>query len=203
MLLISLIRHGQVDGEAALYGRTDVSLSQVGEAKLALSCHSLLPKLDLVISSPLKRCAVYAKNFAQQHQIDYQECPDFKEMNFGLLDGVPFDNVYKTKQWPLLEAFWQDPKQNALPQAESLTEFHSRVTSEWVKITSQLKQSKYKHVAIICHGGVIRMLIAYILNLDWSSPALFSQLKIDYASLSKIEYNSNAQLITIGQQIET
>ncbi len=105
----------------------------------------------------------------------------FKEMDFGLYDGVPFEQL--KDQWPVLEQFWQQPATHSLPQAESLQSFHQRISQSW----QDLVDNAQGDTLLICHGGTIRMILASILGLEWTNSALFSVLQIANQSLTHIK----------------
>lgn len=177
---IDLIRHGQVDGAPALYGRTDVALSREGWQQMALQT-GRLHNLDNIISSPLRRCKDFAKAFASDHKLKLHIEPDIQECDFGEWDGIKFDD--QSQQWPLMTSFWQDPDHNTPPQGESLETFHNRVVSSWRYLS---KQYQGQNNLLICHGGVIRQILAHILPSDWRSGEWYSQLQIGHASLTRI-----------------
>lgn len=183
--IITLIRHGKVDGPAALYGHTDIAMSEAGAAELQRNIcqiHQQNP-VTHVVSSPLLRCATPAKKFAQQHQLPLQVVDGLKEMHFGEWDGVPFEQ-FEEKRWQLLADFWELPSQAHAPDGESLQAFAGRIIDCWKQIAAN---NHAAHQLVICHGGVIRIVIAYLLNLDWRNASLFRQLTIDYASHTRIE----------------
>ena len=66
-----LLRHGQIDGPPALYGRTDVALSRDGWEQMYRQTN-LLHRFDNIISSPLRRCHDFAKELASGHQLKLQ-----------------------------------------------------------------------------------------------------------------------------------
>jgi alpha-ribazole phosphatase len=175
-----LIRHGQIDGPAALYGRTDVALSRAGWQQMSQQT-SRLHNLDTIISSPLRRCRDFAKELATDHELTLQVEPDIQECDFGEWDGIKFDD--HSQQWPLMTSFWQDPDHNTPPKGESLEVFHNRVVSSW---QSLCQQHQGKNNLLVCHGGVIRQILAHILPTDWRSGDWYSQLQIGYASLTRI-----------------
>jgi broad specificity phosphatase PhoE len=76
--------------------------------------------------------------------------------------------------------------------SKSLDDFHRRVVEGWQLITAQ---SKGQNNLVVCHGGVIRMILAHILNVDYRQGSWYSELSIDYASLTRIEIpaHPNAQ----------
>jgi broad specificity phosphatase PhoE len=118
--------------------------------------------------------------------------------------------------WTTLESFFKAPAEVTLPKAESLEFFHNRVINAWQNLISQqlllLKKSKIqqekeqeqkqslhqskqetvnnkkveRRVAIFAHGGVIRMILAHALEINWQQASWYQNLHIDYASLSQI-----------------
>lgn len=184
---ITLVRHGKVNGKAALYGHTDIELSAQGKQDL----HNTLQRthqdapVDRIISSPLIRCAALATEFSSQHHLPLQIEPGLMEMNFGNWDGVAFDEL--GDEWLQLENFWQAPLSAQPPGGESLKNFAQRVINTWELL---LRHDDYQHQILVCHGGVIRIIIAHILQLNWCNPALFKQLQIDYASHTRIELST-------------
>jgi alpha-ribazole phosphatase len=175
-----LLRHGNVDGVPALYGRSDVPLSCSGWQQMQQQT-SRLGQLDNVISSPLRRCKDFAKDLASDHQLTLQIESDMQECDFGEWDGIEFDDY--SQQWPLMTSFWQEPNHNTPPQGESLETFHNRVVTSW---QSLCEQHSGKTNLLVCHGGVIRQILAHILPTDWRSGDWYSQLQIGHASLTRI-----------------
>ncbi|UUM29509.1 histidine phosphatase family protein [Vibrio japonicus] len=179
---IYLLRHGKTVGEPALYGRTDIVVDDKVQCQI---CTQLLEKdwaIQKVVSSPLKRCRHLAERLVEARpELTLEICEDIKEMDFGDLDGMPFDTI--GHRWQELEQFWQDPASNTLPNAESLKLFNSRVSVYW----EQFVDSVAEDTLIICHGGTIRMILATLLHLDWRSSELYSVLQINHQSISHIQ----------------
>lgn len=200
--IITLLRHGSVDGPAALYGQTDIGLNADGQraAQHAIRhLHQLAP-ITHVVSSPLMRCLSSAREFSQLSQLPLRIIDGLKEMHFGSWDGVAFDE-FTDAQWQLLNKFWETPASAHAPQGESLKDFAARVINAWQDIEASTSAA---HQLVLCHGGVIRIIIAHLLKLDWCNASLFRQLTIDYASNTRIEIvNSDALPIIkhIGETI--
>lgn len=195
----TLLRHGKVNGLPALYGHTDIALSEQGYADLAAAIattHARDP-IDIIISSPLIRCAAVAHAFATEHKIPLQLEPQLKEMHFGHWDGVAFDHL--GDNWPELEAFWHSPSVIAPPAGETLEVFAQRVIQSWEWLA---KNNSGQHQLIVCHGGVIRIILAHILQIDWRNASWFKQLHIAYSSSTRIEIDDHtgaqAQIKWIG-----
>lgn len=178
--VFDLVRHGKVNGKPALYGSSDIKVSEEGHEQL-LSQHHHFIGASRIISSPLQRCLYSARILADELDLKLNTAPTLAECHFGELDGVPFDDA--TEQWPLLDAFWQSPSTHTLPGAESLSDFHNRVVGFWERI---IARPGGNHTVLITHGGVIRQIIARVLGLDWTSPALYQQLSIANGSLTRI-----------------
>ncbi|MEZ8614915.1 alpha-ribazole phosphatase family protein [Vibrio splendidus] len=184
---IYLLRHGKVEGEAALNGSSDVLVNPDLQDRI---CGALIKQditFDCVVTSPLRRCSDLANRYAQRMSVPLSVAPDFQEMNFGDVDGVPFDEL--EDKWGMLETFWQDPANHQLTGAESLQSFHDRVTQAW----SQLLNDPSDNILLVTHGGVIRILLAHCLDIDWKNPSLYSKLSIENASITHIQITQFAQ----------
>jgi alpha-ribazole phosphatase len=182
--IFTLLRHGKVDGEAALYGHTDIALSEQGHCHLENAIEKIHTELaiDNITASPLLRCAIVAREFSAKYQTPLHLDPQLKEMHFGAWDGIPF--AHMGKEWQELEAFWDSPSLRHPPAGETLVTFAERVIDAWENL---MKSNSGQHTLIICHGGVIRIILAHILQIDWRNASLFKQLHIDFASNTRIE----------------
>ncbi len=196
--LFTLVRHGKVNGRPALYGHTDIELSPDGRTDIecAIERVNAQQSIDAIIASPLIRCAHTAQHFSTEYNIPLLLEPQLREMHFGTWDGIPFDDM--PDDWALLEAFWKAPFYTHPPNGETLANVAQRVISAWNLIA---KNSTLKHQLIICHGGVIRIILAHILQMDWRNASLYQQLHIDYASTSRIEISDAEGALAIVKWI--
>ncbi len=187
MQQIDLVRHGPVAGPAALYGWTDVALQQSSPACLNwLSTQSY----QHILSSPLQRCRQSAQQQAERLQLNLLLEEDLKEMNFGLWDGVPFDE--QSPYWPEQQKFWQQPFANTAPQGESLTDFQQRVLQTFER-HSNAQYLQQQHALWLVHAGVIRILLASLLKIDLVQSHWLQHLRIAYGSVSRISrYNAQS-----------
>ncbi|MCF0117234.1 MAG: histidine phosphatase family protein, partial [Bacilli bacterium] len=104
---IYLMRHGQTDWNVKrlVQGRTDTDLNDNGIAQ-AYEAASLLKeiKLDIILSSPLKRAYKTSLIIAKDKNIPSHCIESLLEMSFGDLEGKPIettgDQLYK---------FFKDP----------------------------------------------------------------------------------------------
>ncbi|HDI3225480.1 TPA: histidine phosphatase family protein [Vibrio cholerae] len=179
MIRIWLLRHGKTQGPAALNGITDVAVEPSVQQAIA-SQLSTLP-FTRVISSPLCRCADLARllQAARPHvMLDFD--PQLQELNFGELDGQSFADL--ETQWPILDAFWQDPAKNTLPQAEPLAMAYQRVSQAWQQWLPKLESD----TLILCHAGTIRLILAHVLGVDWRKPHWHTRLTIPHQSVTEL-----------------
>jgi len=192
-----LLRHGKVAGPAALYGHTDVLVGNAINQNIVENF--LKQKLDIghIVSSPLSRCLSLAKAIQNERSVELSVIDDLKEMDFGLYDGIAFDEVYQDKtSWQRLEQFWQNPGSHTLAEAEQLSQFNRRITTVWQQILSQHSdQQKNGNTLVVCHGGVIRMILADILQIDINNARWYSQLGIGYGSLTTLDLINGDLLI--------
>ncbi|NOI53317.1 alpha-ribazole phosphatase [Vibrio crassostreae] len=184
---IYLLRHGKVEGKAALNGVSDVLVSPELQEQICQALATQDITFDSVVTSPLKRCGDLASLYAERMSVPLSVAPCFQEMNFGEVDGVPFDEL--EDKWGMLETFWQNPANHQLTGAESLQSFHDRVTQAW----SQLLNNPSDNILLVTHGGVIRILLAECLDIDWKNPSLYSKLSIENASITHIQITQFAQ----------
>lgn len=197
---IYLLRHGKVNGPAALYGKTDIEVSSTIDNEILKTLINHQDKFTQVLTSPLKRCATLAQNFSQQIKKPITIIEDLQEINFGDYDGRAFDDIPYTdpsiantvgddlRPWTDLERFWQNPVKYPLPDAEKLNDFYLRIKHAWQALLTKYTD---ENILLITHGGVIRMILAEVLGLDWKNAKLFSQLQIGNASITHLSSNIN------------
>lgn len=197
--IITLIRHGKVDGPAALYGHTNIASSVEGLRELHTNIQQLhqLNPISHIVCSPLMRCAQPAQEFSLAQQLPLQVIDELKEMHFGCWDGIPFDQ-FGDEHWLTLNQFWETPATAHAPDGETLEQFAGRVIRSWKQIYTNITA---EHQLVICHGGVIRIIIAHLLNLDWRNARLFRQLNINYASHTRIDIATQQNALPIIQYI--
>ena len=118
-------------------------------------------------------------------------------MDFGDFDGYSFDELQL--HWQIVEKLWTSPSDHQLPNAESLSDFYSRVKQAWQMITRKYQ----KNTLVVCHGGTIRMLLCLILQIDWRLSTMYSRLQIGHGSLTEIKVfgddSSHYQVSVIGE----
>ncbi len=180
---ITLVRHGKVSGAPALYGHTDVAVEEGLQVDILNKLLASEVSFEQIVSSPLKRCSELARLLGEKTNKKVSLNTGLMEMNFGDLDGVPFDDISSnSSEWHQMERFWQAPAQVALSNGESLKEFAERVIRAWSHFCSEVCED----TLIITHGGVIRVIIAHLLGADWQDARWYTTLNISNASTTQI-----------------
>jgi len=155
---IALLRHGQTTMGNCYRGSLDDALTNKGwtqmETALANPLHNKIT-WQCVFSSPLQRCFVFAKDYADRMGAPLKVDDRLKELHFGSWEGKTAQELY-AKNKDLLTAFWNDPENNTPPEGETLSHLRQRVMQCWQSI---YKTAQIKNVLVITHGGPIRILL--------------------------------------------
>lgn len=177
---IDLLRHGLPEGGEIFRGKTDVLLSEEGFQQMLLAEQKLSPR-DIIVTSPLQRCAVFAEHLsddAQSGSLLYEE--GLREISFGDWDGKAFKAIAQESP-ELYKNYWQDPISYSPPNAEPLDEFSQRVAQT---IEALSLAHKGKHLLLVTHGGLIRAALSFALGCDLKS---LMRYEVPYASVSQIK----------------
>lgn len=179
-----LIRHGQVaDGHTHLYhGNNDIDLSPQGIQQLEDLAAQLRPlALAGVYASDLKRAFEGAEILCRGRDLTPQAVPEFREIHFGLWEGLSFGEI--ADKFPQeLRARFQDPANFRIPAGESLMDVRDRALPRLKEI---LKQHQGQALALVAHAGVNRIILCEALGLPFKN--LFN-LDQKYGCLNIIDY---------------
>lgn len=177
--MVDLLRHGEVAAAGwAFRGRTDVPLSDTGWQQMQRLAASLAP-CDHIAASPLTRCLKFAEAMRDAWQASLVILPDMREMDFGAWEDRSFDEL-QAEHGALLQRFWASPEGMRPPGGELFDDFAERVISCW---RSWLADASGAHRLLVAHGGVIRVLLAHLLQMPMR--ALW-RLHLPHASWSRV-----------------
>ena len=184
---LDLMRHGEPVGGRRYRGQTDDPLSEKGWAQMRNAVGNHCP-WQVVISSSLSRCADFSRELAERHQLPLEIDARLIELGFGAWEGRTPDELTAADP-ETLNRFRSDPLMHAPPSAEPLTAFRDRIISAW---GSLLEHYGGKHVLVVAHAGVIRMIVAHVLNVPLQH--LF-RLQVPNAGITRIRVEKHgAQL---------
>lgn len=180
-----LLRHGEIATSGILAGKTDVALSELGRKQILQAIDSL-GSIDRCITSPLNRCYESASLFCQQQSLTIEVENRIQEMNFGDWDGKSYQTLWRMGEQPNVSSignFWQNPWQNQPPNGESMDRFVNRVDSWWQDFCAL---SKLNNTLVFTHAGVIKHLLARVLDLPIPGTVHMASIDVAYARVIKI-----------------
>lgn len=151
--IVDLLRHGDT-GMKGFCGSLDVPLNETGWQQLRRATQGDL-HWQAVVSSPLRRCAEFAKVYADHHQLPLVLDARFRELDFGAWEGLDAAQLMEIDANGLSQ-FWTDPWSYTPSGGERLVDFEHRVRSAWEDSCAGYNG---KRILLITHGGVIRMLL--------------------------------------------
>ncbi|OMH30447.1 histidine phosphatase family protein [Motiliproteus sp. MSK22-1] len=175
---IDMLRHGICEDGDIYRGRTDSPLSPEGRTQMLKAVEG--GSWDLIYSSPLQRCQGFAQELSERLQRPLVVDERLIELDFGEWDGQGTAEVWQQQQSAVL-AFWQDPEVNTPPGAEPLRTMRDRVVRLLYDLHRQLDGQR---ILWVSHGGVIRILLSYLLQMPLQA---MRQISVAYGSLSRIE----------------
>jgi len=187
-----LVRHGdtKLNSRQRFWGATDVELSPDGIRQAEqLGNYLASEKIAAVYSSNLKRAQVTAEIIASRHQLDVVTCTELREINFGELEGLAFDELGQC--YPQFTRVWMErnPKLR-YPGGDSLDEFTRRVGTFLSRLDNHADKET---ILIVAHSGVLRTLICQLLGMELRR---WWQFRTNLASLSIVETNSQEAVLT-------
>jgi broad specificity phosphatase PhoE len=177
-----LIRHAEVEPryQSAFGGRIDMNLSKRGHAQAKTLAKFLRDKkFDAIYASPMKRVRQTLAPTLKKHTAKPIVFPELREIDFGDWTGFGWDVV--REKFGIQPYEWLDKIElGVVPNGESTVHFRRRVEPCLRKI---IRQNRGKTAAVFCHGGVIRMMLALLLDMPLPQTAAF---EIEYTSVTQI-----------------
>lgn len=180
-ITLDLLRHGETELGGGLRGSLDDALTAPGWAQMRAAVEGQGP-WDRIVSSPLQRCALFARELGEQLRLPVAFDKDLQELHFGAWEGQSAAALMETDA-EALGLFWSDPYAFTPPDGEPVLEFSQRVLSA----VNRLQQTHAgERVLVVCHGGVMKLLLAQarglpreqLLQIQVVNGALF-ELQVD------------------------
>jgi len=194
MSRLLLVRHGETELNSAerYWGQSDVKLSALGLRQAErLRDRLATEKIDAVYSSDLQRAWATAKTIASRHRQDVITCAELREVNFGKLEGLNFEEI--SQLFPEFTTKWKVERSTNLefPGGESLNQLHNRVSN----FVGRLKTHKAEEtVLVVAHAGVLRSLICQLMGVELRC---IYHIRLDLASLSILETYPAGAILTL------
>ena len=180
---IFLLRHGEVEERyhRVFGGRLDMDLSPLGHQQAAtLARYVRRHPLDAIYSSPMRRAQQTLAPLSGHAAAPALVRNELREVDFGDWTGLTWEEVWN--RFNIHPSSWLHQMEDAaIPNGESAASFRARIEPCLREI---LRDHEGRSVGVVCHGGVIRMMLAILLELPLPKLASF---EIDYASLTHVE----------------
>jgi len=177
-----LVRHAEIERryQHAFGGRIDMHLSPRGRAQARTLAEFLHGKpIAAIYSSPMKRVQQTLAPFLHNGAPAQTILPGLQEVDFGDWSGHNWNQV--REKFGVHPYDWLDEIElGAVPNGENGVQFRARVESCLYEI---IRRHPGETVAIFSHGGVIRMILAILLNLPLPKTNLF---EIEYTSVTQV-----------------
>ncbi|CAH0533731.1 Adenosylcobalamin/alpha-ribazole phosphatase [Vibrio stylophorae] len=184
---ITFLRHGQPEGEGCARGKTDFALTEKGfEQMLQAATHA--PVAQQIITSPLVRCARFAKAKAAEWQVDCLQDASWQEYDFGEWDGLSWQTI-EQQDGETLRAFFSNPWQVTPKGAESMATFDQRIEGAWQRL---LAQYRGQSVMVVTHAGVMKQLMSLLLQIP-KEGAFWQRIYLPYAALMSVAITHDEQ----------
>jgi broad specificity phosphatase PhoE len=188
-----LLRHGEVEERyhRVFGGRIDMDLSPRGHEQARTLADFLRRRpIDAIYASPMRRAQQTLAPLASHCPTPAVVRSEFREVDFGDWTGLTWEQVHSRYQ---ISAFdWLEQiERGAIANAETGASFRARVGPLLDEI---VREHSGQSVAVVCHGGVIRMMLSILLDLPLPKLASF---EIDYASVSQVERHERKTEVTL------
>ncbi|MDB6053996.1 MAG: phosphoglycerate mutase [Verrucomicrobiales bacterium] len=182
-----LVRHGEVEERYhKVFGgdQIDMELSPLGHQQAeALAEYLGRFNFDAIYASPMKRAQQTLAPLSKRFPILTTCLPDLREVNFGDWTGLKWQDVQDRHGVSAYQ--WLDMiHQGSIPNGECARRFADRVEP---CLKAILDKHRGQEVAVVCHGGVVRMLLTLLLELPLPTMA---RLDIEYASVTIVKVHA-------------
>ncbi len=182
-----LARHAEVEApyQGVFGGRINMELSPRGHEQAAILTRYLQAKpLDAIYASPMKRVQQTLAPMRVNGTPKPVILPDLREVDFGDWTGLNWDQVQE--KFGVSALSWLEQLDcGGIANAECSETLRERVEPCLEQI---LACHAGQQVAVFCHGGIIRVMLAILLR--WPLPSM-GMFEIEYASITQVVLLSN------------
>jgi broad specificity phosphatase PhoE len=182
---VFMLRHGEVAGGSRYRGVTNDPLTSAGWRQM-WDATRRIPLPEMVITSPLARCAEFAGAFARRHRLPLRIDARFRELDFGAWERRTADEIERLSP-DALGDFYRNPWQFRPPGGEPLEAMWTRVQAAWREICS-LQIS----ALTVTHGGPMRVILCSVLRLAHEQ---LGQIHVPHGSIYRITIPFNCRAL--------
>jgi alpha-ribazole phosphatase/probable phosphoglycerate mutase len=175
---IDLLRHGEPIGGRRYRGQIDDPLSDRGWQQMrdaVAGCRDW----NAIYSSPLRRCAEFARDLADRLAVPLTLDDRLKEVGFGAWEGRTAEELRQDDPH-CIERFRGDPVRHRPEGAEPLPVFQRRVTAAWQDLVAA---NAGRRVLLVGHAGITRLVMTLVLG---SPLEHLYRIQVENAGLTRI-----------------
>lgn len=184
-----LIRHAHTEGNGGglgrpiLQGRADLPLSRRGRRQVRLLEQRLRngARFSAIYSSPLRRARETAAALARSGLGPLRFCPMLQEIDCGVLDGMPLDEVQRRFPRVWAANLTQSDELFSWPGGETYRDFRVRCLRALMTFTSRHQGP----IALVTHAGVIGQILG---ALAGTSPARWEGFRPGNTAITEIDW---------------
>lgn len=187
MTLLYVIRHGETDynRNGRYQGQSDVPLNGEGRSQCrALAARMSAIPLDVVYTSDLSRAQECARMIAGDHTVVLDT--RLREVNVGRCTGLTVAEI-AAREPDYYAAMKADPDSTPFPGGESAHDVKQRTLEVFAAIRARYPQGQ---VAVVTHGGVIKLLVGEVLGLPMSER---HRMVLENCGLTLIEWGNDVR----------
>lgn len=205
---IIIVRHGQSIGNATktVLGHTDLDLSELGYKQAEVTANELKnEKIDLIVSSDLKRAYNTALSHAKMHNLEVIPNKMLREVYLGAWEGQKTADIME--KWGR-EAIEKDWLGNfgcfTFPEGESIMDAGRRFYNEIYRISAE---NEGKTILVATHAAVLRAFWSIISDiapqdivekLPFASNASYSICYYENGKIIPSKYSIDDHLSEVG-----
>lgn len=174
---LTLVRHTSLQIPSGVcYGQTDVDVAASFFQEASLTKHKLNGgQFDAVFSSPLQRCVKLSQVLTTENIVHDER---LKELHFGDWEMRAWDDIPRD----VFDHWAQNYAELAPPNGETFQQLQQRGIAF---VEDMLQKHPQGHVLVVTHGGMIRAMLAHVLNMQLKGLFRFN---IDYGSVTQLDF---------------
>ena len=188
---LDLLRHGETELGGGLRGSLDDALTTLGWTQMRDAVTGQGP-WDRIVSSPLQRCALFARELSERLDLPVSFDKDLQELHFGAWEGQSAAALMEVDE-QALGLFWADPYAFTPPDAEPVLEFSARVLSAVSRLQRDFAGQR---VLVVCHGGVMKLLLAQARGMPREQ---LLQVPVIHGALFGLQVGPDGELAEVDQ----
>ena len=177
---LNLIRHTSLQiAPGVCYGQSDIDVAASFAQELAALNTALADThFDAIYSSPLQRCTRLAGVLNKgEAVIDTR----LAELHFGEWEMQAWDDIPRE----IFDVWAHNYAEIAPPNGETFSQLQQRGVAF---LEDALQKHRGENIAVVTHGGMIRALVAHVLNMPLKGLFRFT---IDHASVTQLEFGDS------------